>query len=352
MSAAAFTNRTVFVPAYPDFGMLASNDPANAFLYPSGRCQYVLYTPSSAAVAAQGWTGTPYRLVINFPGSGSALTSAGANENHQMLENAGSGFKLGYGTAIDGSLATPDQNWPTLMAWIQPGQNWAGTVPANNTNRSIIAIANAIRDDLNANFGIDYTRVYSIGLSAGTTQQQEMIYGRSRWPNIFQIDWAGAILCATTISGSGFRQDLPFMPQNEASTPHTIPRVAKQFKQIKTPMWWVNSTGDTFNTPANYNGAVAAIRQFEPFDPGVVTTGTAQFVTNYKAGQWFRFTEYSGTGAPDHQNVWDEAYGNDINGGAMNVADYRWAWLMSQQFRRHRANPYDRKLMIAGARGR
>ena len=175
-----------------------------------GAVQYGLFTPSTAAIAAMGYTGLPYRLVVHMPPSGFELSAVGGEGTQMSADVGGPARKLGYGSNANGSLAVPDANWPTLYALPQGMIGWTGTGISRNNN-ALMLMVNAIVEDLAANVGIDRSRIYLTGASAGTTQQLGMLYARHRRPQHFPVDFAGAIACACTISGSGFRQDLPEM---------------------------------------------------------------------------------------------------------------------------------------------
>ncbi len=97
-------------------------------------------------------------------------------------------------------------------------------------------------------------------------------------------------------------------------------------------MWWFNSSGD-FDNHISYD----FVDQFGGGgDYGIQTGGSAQFNTMQSIGNWFRYTYYSGIGAPGHVGTWDSAIGNGIPGGAMLCTDPMWAWLLSQQSRSRR----------------
>jgi hypothetical protein len=324
--AATFTNRLVTVNASLYYGT-DSSAATGIYGATGGQVQYVLFTPNAAAVTSRFGANTPYRLIINWPGSGATFPATAVNS--QMLATSTAGQKLGYS-------GSPDANWPTMIAFPQASNGWTGS-GVNRDNRSIHLIVQAIIDDLCANFSIDRSRIYAISESGGTSSSMENVLGRIRWPDHFGIDWAGIICVASQLSGSGsgFRGDLPEIEQSENSTNQTVPRICQWFglhnaTKVQTAMWWINSTGDFDNT-TSFN-QIAQYANSGGSDYGVDTGGTSQFNTMKKVGQWFRWTQYSGVGAPGHVASWDFAYGNGFTGGAMVVTDPLFAWLMAQQW--------------------
>lgn len=352
MTAAAFSFRSVQTPANTYFGIDASTSQA---VYTAGAVKYVIYMPSTTAISAMGWTGLPFRVLMYHHGNGSELVTNGVEEGLQAHETNSLGLKLGYGSQNNGSLQTPDQNWPTIIVFPQMTTVWSGSNGSAGARVKDAGLQQieVILDDLVANFSIDLSRIYFTSVSAGNEYAYMYLYSRMRWPQRFKYDIAGWVGCATQINGAGFRQNLPEQPSNESTTTQLYPHVTSVFQKTKVPQWWFVSTADLTFPPANYNPPLNWLLQFEPPSPGtqLTTTGTAAVSLTRKGGQWFRVTEYSGAGAPVHTNVWDQAYGNGTNGGAVSVANEPFNWLMQQQFRRNRVLANSRLNLHFGARG-
>lgn len=330
--AGTFLTRSTQVPASPEF-MLDSSLATG--IYAAGAMKYVVFVPGASAIASMGWTGLPYRVLVCFQGRGTGtyttLTDAGKQCSHQTNVVA---QKLGYGGNADGSLATPDANWPLLCVFPQFTTVWTGDASLGSTplkDRAIVIITQAVMRDVFANYNCDMSRIYLTGISAGSFAGFHYLYGRLVEPTTYTIDFAAYIPCATWI-GPEILTTVPNMDPTEDYVNVTTPKVARALMKAGIPIWQFNSVNDDGGIgPASYNPVISSFISARP--PSVVAVGATS--TERISPPYYHSTEYTGGSAPNHNGTWNKAYGNGVLGGPMVVTDPLWKWMNDQQFIKH-----------------
>lgn len=330
MSLGRFVQYSIVVPPSSYFGIDGSVSQA---YYTAGAVQYWVFEPSSAAIAAAGWSGLPYRVLHCWGTLTSAITGLGVDEGKQMTDDANIvAGKLGFGTARDGSLAVPNQLWPTLCVFHQKATAWTPAI-SGAANRADMHIAATVMADVATKYAIDTKHIYGCGVSGGGTQLLQAAIGQFVWPASFPLKYAAVLTSGIGLSGSKWRQDMPEAIQGEDSTAVTVPRICGWLAAMKLPIWMNHSQNDAQSTPVIYHVLSVPLGNVLPYsvDVAIPVGGGAWSGLFRTAGPYIRYTEYTpASTGPSHQQTWDAAFGNNTIGGSMLQTDPLWVWLLGQ----------------------
>jgi hypothetical protein len=269
-SAAIFVQRQVSIAASSYYGTDA------------GTFTYQVFLPSQAAIAAYGWSGLPYRVLVAMHGSG----EQGSDGVAQMLGGGSMGQKLGWST-------TPDQTWPTIVVFPQTPSGWTGTGGPDagaRARRMALQLITATLNATLAEFNCDARRCFLTGLSYGAQVAFDYCY---QYPNVF-----AALIPAAGDMDRTVVEDTPGL-----SGPFTEAQAAAEIGPFvrNIPTRTFNSAGDLTITAAKYQPTIDEYTALAPCKDVVNTV----------------------YGSGDHGTVWTTAYAD--------AGNTLWPWMFAQQ---------------------